>query len=160
MEDEHAKGAHASTKLMRVIEHWMTHKDLQQALLRNAGINDLAFSTVVQVLADCPSLQTLDLAQNSLTMDSCSEICNLITSAPQLSFVSLAENMFSLRSLGYFMTAVMERQNTKKLTPLDLLDLHGNEGLIAAAAAPPPEGLFKQVTAALGPTRLPPRGPE
>merc|ERR1719498_1669676 len=88
-EDEHAKGAHASTKLMRVIEHWMTHKDLQQALLRNASVNDMAFSTLVQVLADCPSLQTLDLAQNHLTMDSCSEVCNLITSAPNLSFVSL-----------------------------------------------------------------------
>jgi ankyrin repeat protein len=93
-------------------------------------------------------------------MDSCSELCNLITSAPQLSFVSLAENKMSLRSLGYFMTAVMERQNAKGLAPLDLLDLHGNEGLVAAAAAPPPEALLKQVNAALGPTKLPPRGAE
>jgi len=159
-EDEHSKAGQASTKLMRVIEHWMTHKDLQQALLRNASINDMAFSTLVQVLADCPSLQTLDLAQNQLTMDSCSEVCNLITSAPNLSFVSLADNLFSMRSLGYFMTAVMERQNTKKLAPLDLLDLHGNEGLIAGAAAPPPEALLRQVVGALGPTKLPPRGAE
>jgi ankyrin repeat protein len=159
-EDEHSKGAHASTKLMRVIEHWMTHKDLQQALLRNASINDMAFSTLVQVLADCPSLHTLDLAQNQLTMDSCSEVCNLITSATNLSFVSLADNQFSLRSLGYFMTAVMERQNTKKLLPLDLLDLHGNEGLVAGAAAPPPEALLRQVNTALGSTKLPPRGAE
>jgi len=150
----------ASTKLMRVIEHWMTHKDLQQAMLRGAQINDMAFSTLVQVLADCPSLQTLDLAQNQLTMDSCSEICNLITSAPHLSFVSLAENLLSLRSLGYFMTAVMERQNTKKLSPLDLLDLHGNEGLMSAAAATPPEGLLRQIQAVLGMTKLPVRGPE
>jgi len=159
-DDDQAKGAQASTKLMRVIEHWMTHKDLQQALLRNSGINDMAFSTVVQVLADCPSLQTLDLAGNQLTMDSCSEICNLITAAPNLSFISLADNLFSLRSLGYFMTAVMERQNTKKLAPLDLLDLHGNEGFVAAAGAPPPEALLRQVSSALGPTKLPPRGPE
>merc|ERR1719183_1616623 len=136
-EEDHSKAGQASTKLMRVIEHWMTHKDLQQALLRGASINDMAFSTLVQVLADCPSLQTLDLAQNQLTMGSCSEICNLITSASNLSFISLADNLFSLRSLGYFMTAVMERQNTKRLAPLDLLDLHGNEGLVAAAAAPP-----------------------
>jgi len=158
-EDANRNGQ-ASTKLMRVIEHWMTHKDLQQALLRGASINDMAFSTLVQVLADCPSLQTLDLAQNQLTMDSCSEVCNLITSAPNLSFVSLADNLFSMRSLGYFMTAVMERQNTKKLAPLDLLDLHGNEGLVAGAAAPPPEALLRQVTNALGPTKLPPRGAE
>jgi hypothetical protein len=159
-EDQQRQGAHASTKLMRVIEHWMTHKDLQQALLRNALINDMAFSTLVQVLADCPSLQTLDLAGNHLTMDSCSEICNLITSSQNLSFVSLADNLFSLRSLGYFMTAVMERQNTKKLAPLDLLDLHGNEGFVAGAAATPPEALLRQVNGALGPTKLPARGAE
>lgn len=152
--------SNASTKLMRVVEHWMQHKDMQQALLRNAGVNDMAFSTLSQVLVDCQSLQTLDLACNQLTMDSCSELCNLITTAPQLSFVSLADNRMSLRSLGYFMTAVMERQNAKKLAPLDLLDLHGNEGLVAAAAAPAPDAILKQVNAALGPTKLPPRGAE
>jgi ankyrin repeat protein len=159
-EDQQKGSGQASTKLMRVVEHWMQHKDLQQALLRNSAINDMAFSTLVQVLADCHSLQTLDLAQNQLTMDSCSEVCNLITSAPNLSFVSLSENLFSLRSLGYFMTAIMERQNTKKLAPLDILDLHGNEGLVAGAAAPPPEALLRQVNTALGTTKLPPRGPE
>merc|ERR1719401_2103783 len=141
-------GTHASMKLMRVVEHWMQHKDMQQALLRGACINDMAFSTLSQVLVDCHSLQTLDLASNQLTMDSCSEICNLITTSPSLSFVSLADNKLSLRSLGYFMTAIMERQNTKKLTPLDLLDLHGNEGLVAAANAPPIEHLVKQVNSA------------
>jgi hypothetical protein len=105
----------SSTKLMRVVEHWMQHKDMQQALLRNAGINDMAFSTLSQVLVDCQSLQTLDLACNALTMDSCSELCNLITTSPQLSFVYLSENKMSLRSLGYFMTAIMERQNAKKI---------------------------------------------
>jgi ankyrin repeat protein len=159
--EEQVKSAQqAGTKLMRVVEHWMTHKDLQQALLRNSGINDISFSTLVQVLADCPSLTTLDLAQNHLTMDSCSEICGLITSSPKLSFVSLAENLFSLRSLGYFMTAVMERQNTKKLDGIDLLDLHGNEGLVAAAAAPANEALLRQVNSALAQTKLPARGPE
>merc|ERR1719188_2827898 len=104
----------------------------------------------------------LDLGQNQLTMDSCSDICRLVTTAPSLSFVSLAENLFSLRSVGYFMTAIMERQNTKKLMPLDLLDLQGNEGLVAAAAAPIPDGLLRQVNGALAnqPGRLPPRGPE
>lgn len=152
--------AQSSTKLMRVVEHWISHKDLQQAMLRGAGLNDMSFSTLVQVLAECPSLQQLDLAQNLLTMDSCSEICNIITSAPSISFISMADNLFSMRCLGYFMTAVMERQNTKKLQPLDLLDLSGNEGIQAAAMAPAPEALLQQVKTALGPTKLPPRGAE
>lgn len=90
---------------MRVVDQWMRARDLQQALLRGASINDTAFATLVQALNDCPSLQTLDLSQNLLTMDSCSDLCQLITTAPSLSFISIAENLFSLRSVGYFMTA-------------------------------------------------------
>jgi len=41
----------------------MRQRDLQQALLRGASINDTAFATLVQALNDCPSLQTLDLSQ-------------------------------------------------------------------------------------------------
>jgi len=163
-DDEQAlreRGSQVSTKLMRVVDQWMRQRDLQQALLRSSSINDTAFATLVQALNDCPSLQTLDLSQNLLTMDSCSDICQLITTAPSLSFISLAENLFSLRSVGYFMTAVMERQNTKKLMPLDLLDLQGNEGLIAAAAAPVPEQLLSQVQIALSRVgKLPPGGIE
>lgn len=163
-DDEQAlreRGSQVSTKLMRVVDQWMRQRDLQQALLRGASINDTAFATLVQALNDCPSLQTLDLSQNLLTMDSCSDLCQLITTAPSLSFISLAENLFSLRSVGYFMTAVMERQNTKKLMPLDLLDLQGNEGLVAAAAAPVPEALLSQVQQAMTRTgRLPPGGAE
>eukprot|EP00434_Breviolum_minutum_P002204 symbB.v1.2.001941.t1/scaffold55.1/size374282/23 len=70
-----------SMKLMRVVDQWMKYKDLQQALLRNAAINDVAFGTLAQALVDCPSLQTLDLSQNLLTMDSCSDLCQLITTA-------------------------------------------------------------------------------
>eukprot|EP00933_Yihiella_yeosuensis_P004572 TRINITY_DN108938_c0_g1_i1.p1 TRINITY_DN108938_c0_g1~~TRINITY_DN108938_c0_g1_i1.p1 ORF type:complete len:690 (+),score=190.26 TRINITY_DN108938_c0_g1_i1:90-2159(+) len=163
-DDEQAlreRGSQVSTKLMRVVDQWMRQRDLQQALLRGSSINDTAFATLVQALNDCPSLQTLDLSQNLLTMDSCSDLCQLITTAPSLSFISLAENLFSLRSVGYFMTAVMERQNTKKLMPLDLLDIQGNEGLIAAAAAPVPENLLSQVYRALGvDAKMPPGGVE
>jgi len=162
-EEDHAqKGAHTSLKLMRVVDQWMRQRDLQQALLRGASINDQAFATLVQALNDCTSLQTLDLSQNLLTMDSCSDLCQLITTAPNLSFLSLADNLLSLRSVGYFMTAVMERQNTKKLMPLDLLDLQGNEGLLAAAAAPAPEALLRMVKTSLGPnaSKLPPNGTE
>mmetsp|Transcript_69589 Transcript_69589/g.165997 ORF Transcript_69589/g.165997 Transcript_69589/m.165997 type:complete len:685 (+) Transcript_69589:38-2092(+) len=134
-----------SMKLMRVVDQWMHHKDLQQALLRNAAINDVAFGTLAQALVDCPSLQTLDLSQNLLTMDSCSDLCQLITTAPNLSFISLAENLFSLRCIGYFMTAIMERQTTKRLVPLDLLDLQGNEGLQVALAAAPPQDLVAKL---------------
>lgn len=163
-EDEQAmreRSSQVSTKLMRVVDQWMRQHDLQQALLRGASINDTAFSTLVQALNECPSLQTLDLSQNLLTMDSCSDLCQLITTAPSLSFISLAENLFSLRSVGYFMTAIMERQGTKKLMPLDLLDLQGNEGLVAASAAPVPEPLLRQVNQAMASVgRLPPSGAE
>lgn len=144
-----------SMKLMRVVDQWMKYKDLQQALLRNAAINDVAFGTLAQALVDCPSLQTLDLSQNLLTMDSCSDLCQLITTAPSLSFISLAENLFSLRCVGYFMTAVMERQTTKRLVPLDLLDLQGNEGLQMAHAAVPPQDLVNKLReTAKAPTAL------
>lgn len=159
-EDHRETGAQVSTKLMRVVDQWMRTHDLQQALLRGAHINDQSFSTLAQALVDCPSLQTLDLSQNVLTMDSCSDLCHIITTAPHLSFVSLAENCFSLRSIGYFMTAVMERQSAKKLMPLDLLDLHGNAGIVAAASAPAPLDLLQTVKASMGQVVLPPQGVE
>lgn len=148
-----------STKLMRVVDQWMRQRDLQQALLRGAAINDMAFSTLFQVLFECSSLQTLDLSRNQLTMDSCSDICQLITTCPSLAYVSLEGNLFSLRSVGYFMTAVMERQSARKLTPLDLLDLQGNEGLVAAISAPAPQALVTQVSNAVGMSNLPADGP-
>jgi len=147
------KTSQVSTKLMRVVDQWMRCKDIQQALLRDAAINDLAFATLAQALVDCPSLQTLDLSRNLLTMDSCSDLCQLITTAPCLSFISLAENLLSLRCVGYFMTAIMERQTTKRLVPLDLLDLQGNEGLqMALAQAPPQELVAKLREAAQSPS--------
>jgi ankyrin repeat protein len=146
-----------SVKLMRVVEQWMHTKDLQQALLRNAGINDIAFSTLVQVLTECNSLSVLDLGQNQLTMDSCSDLCRLVTTVPKLSFVSVAENLFSLRSIGYFMTAVMERQSKKKLTPIEVIDMENNEGLVSAINAAAPEDLIKEVTDTLA-NKLPSKG--
>jgi len=147
-EEEAPNLAKVSTKLMRVVDQWMQTKDLQQALLRGAGVNDMAFATLVNVLTDCKSLQVLDLGQNQLTMDSCSDICRLITTSPSLSFISISENLFSLRSMGYFMTAIMERQNKKKLVPLEVMDMSGNEGFIHAMSAAPPDVLMKQVNSA------------
>lgn len=159
--DEQTKqqATQVSTKLMRVVDQWMRQRDLQQALLRGAAINDMSFSTLFQVLFECSSLQTLDLSRNQLTMDSCSDICQLITTCPSLAYVSLEGNLFSLRSVGYFMTAVMERQSARKFTPLDLLDLQGNEGLVAAISAPAPEALVRQVSSAIGLSNLPGDGP-
>lgn len=151
--------ATVSMKLMRVIQQWMDAKDLQQAFLRNASINDVSYTTLNRILGDCRSLQMLDLAQNQLSMDSCSDICRVITVLPCLVVVSLAHNLFSLRSIGYFMTAVMERQNKKRLAPIEVLDLDGNEGFVAAMNASPPVALLKQVSDAVG-TRLPPKGVE
>lgn len=159
-EKEGPSKSQVSTKLMRVIDQWLHTKDLQQVLLRGAAVNDMAFSTLVQVLGDCKSLQMLDLGQNQLTMDSCSDICRLITSCPSLSFISLAENLFSLRSVGYFMTAVMERQNKKKLIPLEVLDIQKNEGLMAALTAPAPENLVQTIKQQVPAKALLPRGAE
>ena len=39
--------------------------------------------------------------------------------------------------------------HSRKLMPLDLLDLQGNEGLVAAAAAPVPDALLSQVQQAM-----------
>merc|ERR1719473_1221245 len=123
----------------------MKQKDLQQVLLRGSAVNDMGFSTMVQILTECPSLHTLDLSQNLLTMDSCSDICQLITTAPNLTYISLEGNKFSLRAIGYFMTAVMERHNSKKLTPLDILDLQGNEGLVTAISDGEMEGVPEEL---------------
>jgi ankyrin repeat protein len=102
------------------------------------------------VLGECASLSVVDLGQNQMTMDSCSDLCRLITTAPKLSFVSVAENMFSLRSIGYFMTAVMERQSKKKLSPLEVIDMENNEGLVSAMSAGAPQDLVKEVTDVIG----------
>lgn len=122
----------ASSKIFRSIDHWMRYKDLSQALLRNSSITDIAFSTLAQMLHGCPSLHTLDLSRNQLTADSCSDICQLLTVMSCLTYVSVESNAFSLRSLGYFMTAIMERQNTPGLAALDLFDFQNNDGLVLA----------------------------
>lgn len=160
-DDDAADASKAATKIIRTVDQWMRHKDLQQALLRGASVNDLGFSTLVQVLVDCQSLHTLDLSQNQLTMDSCSDLCQLITTCPSLTYISLEGNLFSLRALGYFMTAIMERHNSKKLTPIDILDMQGNEGLLNAASDAEAENnavLLKRVAAAL-PGQIPAPGP-
>lgn len=146
----------SSTKIMRLVDSWMRTKDLQQALLRGSALNDMSFSTVSGILTECPSLHTLDLSQNLLTMDSCSDICQLITTAPNLTYISLEGNKFSLRAIGYFMTAVMERHNSKKLTPIDILDLQGNEGLITAIADGEAEGVPEELLKRVSPDLVSP----
>jgi len=141
----------SSTKIMRMVDSWMRTKDLQQVLLRGSAINDMSFSTVCGILTECPSMHTLDLSQNNLTMDSCSDICQLITTSPNLTYISLEGNKFSLRSIGYFMTAVMERHNSKKLTPMDILDLQGNEGLIQAISDGESEGVPEELLKRVSP---------
>merc|ERR1719326_1044147 len=129
----------------------MRQKDLQQVLLRSAAVNDMSFSTVCGILTECPNLHTLDLSQNQLTMDSCSDICQLITTMPSLTYISLEGNKFSLRAIGYFMTAVMERHNSKKLAPIDILDLQGNEGLLTAIADGEAEGVPEELMKRVSP---------
>ncbi|CAD7942648.1 unnamed protein product [Amoebophrya sp. A120] len=129
------EAAKAATKIIRTVDQWLRQRDLEQALLRGSAISDIGFSTLAQVLIDCPSLHTLDLSKNQLTMDSCSDICQIITTAPTISYISLEANLFSLRSIGYFMTAIIERQNNKSLTPLAILHMQDNDGIIQAIEA-------------------------
>jgi uncharacterized protein YjiS (DUF1127 family) len=79
------EAAKAATKIIRTVDQWMRQRDLEQALLRGSAISDIGFSTLSQVLIDCPSLHTLDLSKNQLTMDSCSDLCQIITTAPSIS---------------------------------------------------------------------------
>jgi len=102
------RNSNVSTKLMRVVDQWMRHKDLQQALLRNASINDMAFSTLVQVLADCPSLNMLDLSQNQITMDSCADIYKpLVKKRPSLIVFFLSIILLVYLALMNLVTAVL-----------------------------------------------------
>jgi len=96
------------------------------------------------------------LSQNLLTMDSCSDICQLITTSPNLTYISLEGNKFSLRAIGYFMTAVMERHNSKKLTPMDILDLQGNEGLLQAISDGEAEGVPEEMMKRVSPDLVAP----
>merc|ERR1719217_1775666 len=146
----------SSTKIMRLVDSWMRTKDLQQVLLRGSALNDMSFSTVCGILTECASLHTLDLSQNLLTMDSCSDICQLITTSPNLTYISLEGNKFSLRAIGYFMTAVMERHNSKKLAPIDILDLQGNEGLLTAIADGEAEGVPEELLKRVNSDLIPP----
>jgi len=132
LKSDGADARQASSKIFRAIDHWMRYKDLEQALLRNSALSDIAFSTLAQMLQGCPSLHTLDLSRNQLTMDSCSNICQLITGLQHLTYVSVESNGFSLRSLGYFMTALMERDNIAEHATLDLFDFQSNDGIMIA----------------------------
>ncbi|CAD7948532.1 unnamed protein product [Amoebophrya sp. A25] len=134
-EEGRPEAAKAATKIIRTVDQWLRQRDLEQALLRGSAISDIGFSTLAQVLIDCPSLHTLDLSKNQLTMDSCSDICQIVTTAPTISYISLEANLFSLRSIGYFMTAIMERQNNNSVTPLAILHMQDNDGIIQAIEA-------------------------
>ena len=60
------------------------------------------------------------------------KLIEMTFSTSHRSYISLEGNLFSLRSIGYFMTAIMERQNNKALTPLAILHMQDNEGVIQA----------------------------
>merc|ERR1712196_564402 len=113
-------------KNIRFFKAFNTYGDLQQVMLNQAAITDLSLVPYKEVLSSCESLEHLDLSKNFLTMDSCSDICELITTMPNLSFISLEGNDFAMRSVGYFMTAIMERHSDSSKTPLGLLNLRNN----------------------------------
>merc|ERR1719335_1578505 len=54
------------------------------------------------------------------------------------------------------MTAVMERHNSKKLAPIDILDLQGNEGLLTAIADGEAEGVPDELLRRVNSDIMPP----
>ena len=155
----------STSKIMRTVDAWMRNKDLSQALLRGAGMDDVAFSTMQNILTQCASLKALDLSLNALTMDSCSELCQLMTTSPKLTCVSLEGTALPLKAIGYLMTAIMERDskssshktnasnNTQQpsVTPFEVLDLQRTKGVMAAlSGTSPSSNILKQYASSLG----------
>lgn len=125
---DEVSAAVASTQMMRVVERWMRHKDLEEVLLRRTALTDESFGTLVHCLMQSPSLHTLDLSENELTIASVSDLAQLLTMTPDLTMVSVARNALPLSALGYLMAAMLERQ-AKGLTPPVLINLQNTQGL-------------------------------
>jgi hypothetical protein len=114
---------------MRVVEHWIRHRDLEEVNVRRTGLTDEAFQTLVHVLQQSPSLHTLDLSDNELSMTSVSDIAQLLTSIPDLQMLSVARNNLPLHAIGYLMTAMLERQ-AQDMDPPVLVNFTENQGLL------------------------------
>jgi ankyrin repeat protein len=119
----------ASTQIMRVVEHWIRHRDLEEVNVRRTGLTDEAFQTLVHVLQQSPSLHTLDLSDNELSITSVSDIAQLLTSIPALQMLSVARNNLPLNALGYLMTAMLERQAQDMDAPV-MINFGENQGLL------------------------------
>lgn len=120
----------ASTQLMRVVEQWMRRRDLEEVMLRATALTDESFGSLVPCLVQSPSLHTLDLSDNDLSINSVADLSQLVTLVPDLSVLSVARNALPLNVIGYFMTAMLERQ-AKGLSPPVLINLQNNQGLLA-----------------------------
>jgi ankyrin repeat protein len=120
----------ASTQIMRVVEHWIRHRDLEEVNVRRTGLTDESFATLVHVLQQSPSLTSIDLSDNELTNTSVSDIAQLLTSVQDLQMLSVARNSLPLGTLGYLMTAMLERQACD-LEPPVLINFTDNQGLLA-----------------------------
>jgi hypothetical protein len=119
----------ASTQIMRVVEHWIRHRDLEEVMLRRTGLTDESFATLVHVLQQSPSLHTIDLSENDLTQVSVSDLAQLLTVVTDLQMISVAKNNLPLSAIGYLMTAMLERQ-AQELDPPVLINFQGNQGLL------------------------------
>merc|ERR1711988_1051072 len=93
------------------------------------GLTDEAFQTLVHVLQQSPSLHTLDLSDNELSMTSVSDIAQLLTSITELQMLSVARNNLPLHAIGYLMTAMLERQ-AQDMEPPVLVNFTDNQGLL------------------------------
>jgi len=128
-EGESLSASIASTQMMRVMEHWIRHRDIEEVQLRRVGLTDESFATLVHVLQQSPSLHSIDLSENELTQASVSDLAQLITVVGDLSMISVAGNSLPINALGYLMTAMLERQ-AQAMDPPVLINFRDNQGLL------------------------------
>jgi ankyrin repeat protein len=126
---EYLSASVASTQIMRVVEHWIRHRDLEEVNVRQTGLTDESFATLVHVLQQSPSLSSIDLSDNELTNASVSDIAQILTSVSDLQMLTVARNHMPLGALGYFMTAMLERQ-AQDFEPPVLINFTDNQGLL------------------------------
>ncbi len=100
----------ASKLISAIMDKWMASRDCEVVKIEGVGLLDKSFSTLTQVLTQCPSLTSVQLKNNELTMASVSEVCVLLSTCPKLKDLDLSGNQIPVRSVGYVMAALMERR--------------------------------------------------
>ncbi|KAF4673012.1 hypothetical protein FOL47_011114 [Perkinsus chesapeaki] len=130
--DEPPTVSSAVQRIRGVMDEWMRNRDVAEADLKDTSLTDNSFTTLMQILSQCPSLEHVDVSYNDISMTCCSDICLLLSMGKSLKTFSLDGCYFPLRALGYFMTALMER-DSRGLPEIGSLSVVKTGGIIGAA---------------------------